>query len=378
MDERQESLLKEYEKRYFINEAKKNYASLLNIIENINLKEQLTEEEKEHFKTDILELAYILTVAPDEIEGDIKELETDSEIKKILETSIINNDYTFFRDRMEKIRNDIDIPRKVLEEYIQPIDCVTRKLKDGNGKHLLYDSKHKLESYFEIIPPELTNTHIDSFDCAVLGIIVNLVKLKNPFFTTSEIAKYLKGESGNTPKLRGKIEQSIEKMRNTDIIIDNSDEIKKFTYGHFNLCKRKNKLLNLTQTTVRHRNGTYYIGYQIENCIYFEWLNSRKGIDSEDRKHQSYKIKAEQLKTSIYLTSDNLEVIQYMRWQIKAQKKQFIMKFDSIKNNLTNKSYASRNDRVLKTVIKFLDESKENGLIKDYELKNNNDILIKK
>ena len=42
MDERQESLLKEYEKRYFINEAKKNYASLLNIIENINLKEQLT------------------------------------------------------------------------------------------------------------------------------------------------------------------------------------------------------------------------------------------------------------------------------------------------------------------------------------------------
>lgn len=215
------------------------------------------------------------------------------------------------------------------------------------------------------------------FDKAVHNAIASLWvaghqegKNLNEYLTPRMIFQILAGNTSESreigPELRKAILGSIDKMRNTEITIDNSAEAKKFGYEKF-ICQ--SSLLPSERIE-----GITLNGNEVIDCIHI--LKKPPLFAYADIKNQVGSVEIKMLNVPIKNTLGNIELKEYLLQRILSIKNsksslsptiKYSTVYEYMKITAPNsKALAKKKEKIRKNIITLLDAWKSANFIKSY------------
>lgn len=192
----------------------------------------------------------------------------------------------------------------------------------------------------------------------------------NEYLTPRIIFQILSGNTNESreigPEIRKAILRSIDKMRNTEISIDNSEEAQKFGYEKFNY---KSSLLPSERIE-----GVRINGNEVLDCIHI--LRKPPLFDYADIKNQVGSVDIKTLKVPIKNTCENIELKEYLLMRILSIKNSKsnlspTIRYSTVYEYLrihaaTPKALTKKKEKVRKNIITLLNAWISTGFITSY------------
>lgn len=273
------------------------------------------------------------------------------------------------------------------ENYTLAMDKVTNKifksiyeLKENEKVSYNFDvsKKNSKEKIYVLCITDYKDVaefkKLDIFDLCVLDAIVTLYEVNNSYATLSQIYRVMCGNDKAKLSLRKATERdirdSINKMRNIDVEIDNTDEVKHFK-GITSMRKRRH-LLEAEVTTIK-LDGNVVSAIKFMNMpINLEYAKIRGHIDRN--------VPIKMLDTPVNKTKNNFMVQSYLLRRIKEidrGSKGYEISIDKLlketgiieTSEKMTVSQRKKKQSVIETCKALLNDWKEKGLIEGYTIK---------